>query len=131
MRRVLHLGIVVSVGMIAAPASAGPGLKPTASIPTSPLGGGDFDDRITLTVSTLSPVPIGSLRFSRVPTQDFMGKARQPSPSRADAALAAAHGQPGRPVPSAPRTGTRSGDPAHSSLSYWSRDFLAIQYRRK
>jgi hypothetical protein len=75
-------------------------------------------------------VSIGSLRLSRVPGQDFMDKARQPSSSRADAALAAAHGQPRRPVPSAPRTGTRSGDPAHSSLSYWSRDFLAIQYRR-
>jgi hypothetical protein len=131
MRRVLHLGIVVSVGMIAAPASAGPGLKTTASIPTSPLGGGDFDDKITLTISALSPVPIGSLRFSRVPGQDFMDKARQPSSSRVDAALAAAHGQPRRPVSSAPRTGTRSGDPSLSSLSYWSRDFLAIQYRRK
>jgi hypothetical protein len=75
MKSIMHLGIVLLVGMLATPAFAGPILDPTATVQSTPLGGGDFDYKITLTNSATSPAPIGTFWFSWVPGQDFMDKA--------------------------------------------------------
>ena len=75
MRRIMHLGIVLSVGMLASPAFAGPILDPTATVQSSDLGGGEFDYKITLTNSASSPAPIGTFWYSWVPGKDFLDKA--------------------------------------------------------
>jgi hypothetical protein len=75
MKRIMHLGIVLSVGMLAGPAFAGPILDPTATVESSALGGGEFDYKITLTNSASSPAPIGTFWFSWVPGNDFLDKA--------------------------------------------------------
>jgi hypothetical protein len=75
MKTIVHLGIVLSVGMLAVPALAGPILDPTATVQSADLGGGEFDYQITLTNSASSPAPIGTFWFSWVPGKDFLDKA--------------------------------------------------------
>jgi hypothetical protein len=75
MKRVMHPGIALSVGLMAATANAGPIVNPTATVQSSALGGGGFDYKITLTDSASSPAPIGTFWFSWVPGQNFMDKA--------------------------------------------------------
>jgi hypothetical protein len=75
MKSAVQLGIVLSFGVLAAPAFAGPILNPTATVQSTALGGGEFDYKVTLTDSASSPAPIGTFWFSWVPGQDFMDKA--------------------------------------------------------
>ncbi|MDR3638060.1 MAG: hypothetical protein P4L84_29920 [Isosphaeraceae bacterium] len=75
MRRFMHLGIVMSVALMARPALAGSIVDPTAAIQRTSLGGGDFDYKVTLTNSAASSAPIGTFWFSWVPGKDFLDNA--------------------------------------------------------
>jgi PEP-CTERM motif len=71
MRSTLLLGIVLSTGLMAMPASAG--YVVSANLTSTPdVDGTDFDYKIVLTNATTSTLPLGTFWFSWVPGQDFM-----------------------------------------------------------
>ncbi len=71
MKGKLRFVVAVWAGM-ASSAFAGPVVDPTASIESTPLGGGEFDYKITLTNSSGSPASIGTFWYGWVPGKDFL-----------------------------------------------------------
>jgi hypothetical protein len=69
MRSTLLLGIVLSTGLMAMPASAG--YVVSANLTSTP-DGANFDYKIVLTNATTSTLPLGTFWFSWVPGEDFM-----------------------------------------------------------
>ena len=66
MKSIMPLGIVVSLGFLAGPASAGL-VPPTATYQSTALAGGVFDYKITLSNSAANNTNIGTFWFAWTP----------------------------------------------------------------